>query len=217
MRNIPVFTTEYGVASLILKEIPYRKEAYVRLQSTLEPQKLLDECVSFCRMAGAEKIYAQGHEFLDQYPLHTAVWKMTRPVDGLPETEAMTMPVTEDTLEKWREIYNNAMADVPNAAFMDLQDAKAMLTKGDGYFVHKNGTLLGIGKASGDTVEAIVSVCPGAGQDVLIALTHALFCEDITLEVASENARAVRLYDRLGFVKSAELSRWYVVGDVVCV
>ena len=122
------------------------------------------------------------------------------------------MPVTEDTLEKWREIYNNAMADVPNAAFMDRQDAIAMLTKGDGYFVHKNGSLLGIGKASGGTVEAIVSLCPGAGQDVLLALTHVLFCEDITLEVSSENARAIRLYDRLGFIKTAELSRWYVVG-----
>ena len=39
MRNIPVFTTEFGVASLILKEIPYKGTAYVRLQSSLYPEK----------------------------------------------------------------------------------------------------------------------------------------------------------------------------------
>ena len=44
MRNIPVFTTEFGVASLILKEIPYTGIAYVRLQSSLFPEKLLEEC-----------------------------------------------------------------------------------------------------------------------------------------------------------------------------
>ena len=26
MRDFPIFTTDYGVASLILKEIPYKKE-----------------------------------------------------------------------------------------------------------------------------------------------------------------------------------------------
>ena len=31
MKDIPMFTTPYGAASLILKEIPYRKEAYIRV------------------------------------------------------------------------------------------------------------------------------------------------------------------------------------------
>ena len=36
MKDIPVFTTDFGVASLILKEIPYRGEAYIRIQD-LQP------------------------------------------------------------------------------------------------------------------------------------------------------------------------------------
>ena len=32
MRDFPIFTTEYGVSSLILKEIPYRNEAYIRIR-----------------------------------------------------------------------------------------------------------------------------------------------------------------------------------------
>jgi len=34
MRDIPVFTTQYGVASLVLKEIPYKKRAHITLQAT---------------------------------------------------------------------------------------------------------------------------------------------------------------------------------------
>ena len=127
MRDIPVFTTEYGVASLVLRQIPYRKEAYIRIQDTAFPKEFLEECETFCKMAGAEIILATGHDWLSRYPLHTAVWRMTRPTVGLPETDTMTMPVTEETLEKWREIYNNAMADVPNASYMDTKEAQQML------------------------------------------------------------------------------------------
>ena len=86
MRDIPVFTTNYGVASLTLREIPYKKIAYIRLQATQEPKELLHECVSFCRACGAERVYATGHEFLSAYPLHTEIWEMTCGADRMPET-----------------------------------------------------------------------------------------------------------------------------------
>ena len=211
MRDIPMFTTEYGVASLVLREIPYRQEAYIRIQDTAFPQEFLAECVSFCRMAGAEKVIATGHNYIAQYPLHTAVWCMTRPKEGLPETDALTMPVTEQTLGQWQNIYNTAMADVPNASYMASADSRRMLERGDGYFVHRDGQLLGIGIASGNTIHAIVAVMPGSGKDVLLALTHALSEDQITLEVASANIPAVKLYERLGFIKTAELSCWYLI------
>ncbi len=37
MRDIPVFSTENGVASLGLREIPYSAEAYITLQDTQAP------------------------------------------------------------------------------------------------------------------------------------------------------------------------------------
>ena len=33
--------------------------------------------------------------------------------------------------------------------------------------------------------------------------------ETMTLEVASTNEKAIALYERLGFVKTKELRRWY--------
>ena len=66
MKNIPMFTTENGVASLILQEIPYRREAYVHIRSTAAPEAFFRECVDFCKMAGAEKIYLTGHPLLEK-------------------------------------------------------------------------------------------------------------------------------------------------------
>jgi len=211
MRNIPVFSTENGVGSLTLKEIPNSGIAYIKIGASQEPAAFLQECTDFCKAVGAERIYASGHEFLEKYPFHTAVWRMSCQIDELPDTDAALFPVTEKTLECWRVRYNRAMKDVANASYMTAMDARQMLKRGDGYFVHREETLLGIGIASGETIEAVVSNQPGAGREVVLALAHALCGTQITLEVASVNERAVRLYERLGFIKNAEISRWYKI------
>ena len=71
MRDFPIFTTEYGVSSLTLKEIPYKKQAYIHIRQVQEGyfREHLEECVSFCRMCGAEAVFAAGHEALEGYPL----------------------------------------------------------------------------------------------------------------------------------------------------
>lgn len=211
MRDIPVFTTSAGVASLTLKEIPSKGTAYIRLQDSAEPKSLLKDCVEFCRAAGAERIYATGHSTLEIYPMHTAILQLSCMKDSLPQTDAAIFPVQDKTLEYWRQIYNKRMENVPNAATITIFDGQEMLKKGDGYFIHRKETLLGIGKASGDTVDAVISVIPGSGQDVLLALCNALPGERVTVEVASANAPALNLYKRLGFVQTAEISRWYKI------
>ncbi len=211
MKDIPFFTTEHGAASLVLREIPYRQLAYIKLLSSQEPRELLEECVGFCRACGAERIFAAGEDLPEGYPLHTAVVQMTRPRAGLEPTDACLFPVTEETAEKWRSLYNEKMAKVDNAAWMDSRDGKEMLAKGDGYFIHKDGQLLGIGRASAGTIDAVVSLVPGAGETVVKALSELLTEEVVTLQVASTNEKAIRLYERLGFVKTRELSRWYRV------
>lgn len=211
MKDIPVFTTQHGAASLFLREIPYRKRAHIKLQATQEPEKLLQECVSFCRACGAEWCDAAGHEYLEKYPLITALVSMTRDKASLPETDACLFPVTEKTVDFWLDIYNERMADVPNAAFMDSSDGRELLKAGDGYFVHRDGKLLGIGKASGDFIDTVISVVPGMGETVVLALAGALTGDTVRLTVASANTRAVGLYERMGFLPVRELSRWYRV------
>ena len=116
MRDMPFFTTEFGVASLTLAEIPYKQEAYIRLQSTKQPGELLQECIAFCRACGAERIYAAGDAVLQAYPLYTEIWRMHCSKAALEETDACLFPVQKETLELWRQHYNDRMRDVPNAA-----------------------------------------------------------------------------------------------------
>ena len=211
MKDIPVFNTENGVASLFLREIPYRKRAHIKLQSTHDPEALLRECVDFCRLCGAEWIDAAGHAYLEQYPFITAILAMQRPREGLAETDACLFPVTESSVQQWLDIYNERMADIPNAAYMDSADGKELLKTGDGYFVHREGKLLGIGKAAGDFIDTVISVVPGMGETVALALAGILTEDTVKLMVASENHRAVRLYERMGFVTTKELSRWHKI------
>ena len=213
MRDIPMFTSEFGVASLFLKEIPYRGRAHIKIQSSLDPEKLLEECIGFCRACGAEWIDAAGHEYLEKYPLITALWAMQCPRASIPDTDACLFPMTEATMQQWLDLCNERMADVPNAAYMDSKDGRQLLQKGSAYFVHRDGKLLGIGVASGDFIDTVIAVERGAGETVVRALASVLTEDTVRLWVASANEKAIRLYERMGFVKVKELSRWHRADD----
>lgn len=211
MRDFPVFTTENGVGSITLKEVPYKGIAYIKIQSSEQPEAFMEECVDFCKLTGAEKIYATGHEMLEKYPLHTAIWQMSTLRENLPETDAALFPVTEKSADRWRSIYNEKMRPISNSSTMTGADMKTLIQQGGGYFVHRKEELLGIGIARGDTVESVIATKPGAGREVMLALCGSLLSGRIVLEVASTNTRAIRLYENLGFIATGELSRWYDV------
>ena len=118
---------------------------------------------------------------------------------------------TELSLLKWQEIYNQKMAAVPNASYMDDTRARELLNEKSGYMIYRQDVLIGIGKASGNTIHAVASVLPGAGQDALCALAQKLQTQEAELLVATENKRAMALYQRLGFTISEEVSCWYKI------
>lgn len=215
MRDFPIFTTDYGVSSLVFREIPYKKQAYICIRDYENGffGEHLEECVNFCRMAGAEFIFATGTEELEGYPLYTAVMEMRGRAWVDPEKLACLFPVTEVTAGKWREIYNHAMAGVDNTATLEARDEKKLTETVGAYFVHRDGDLLGIGWLDDCKLLAVASVKPGAGETVMHTLMSLVEEDQMTLEVASTNIRAIRLYEKLGFLKTAEISRWYDVSD----
>lgn len=211
MKNIPIFDTENGVATLILREIPYTRKAYVRLQSVSDFEKMVEECRAFCRMCGADKIYATGNEGLEGYPYHTAMVEMRCCTDALPQTDACLFPVQEHTLEAFTRIYNEKMKAVPNSAWMDNEEGKRMLQIGDGYFVHRDGALIGIGRVEAGMIRVVAATVSGGGREVVAALAP-LAGETAAVEVATENRKAMALYESLGFSAVREISRWYEIG-----
>lgn len=211
MKDFPMFTTEFGVASLTLKEIPYRGEAYITICSALQPEELLEECISFCRVCGAGKIYARGHEILERYPLHSIVYEM-RGVACVEETKVENLwPVTEETVSRWRELMNRRMRGVDNAATLEKKEEREILERGGAYFVHHGGELLGAGWLTDNALLLLASEKPGAGERVCRTLLSLVPDEEVRLEVVSTNTRAIRLYEKLGFVRTAQLRRWYRV------
>ena len=211
MKDFPFFTTEFGVASLVLKEIPYREESYITLRD-VQPggeDALLKECVAFCRMAGAERIYAAGHDMLEAYPLHCSILEMQGTARVDPDKLCSLFPVTDATVKRWRELYNEKMRTVDNAATMTAFDEKTIVSSGGAYFVHDQGQLLGIGWLEDTKLLAVCGAVPGAGERVMHTLMSLAEDAEMNLEVASTNERAIRLYEKLGFVKTKELRRWY--------
>lgn len=211
MKDFPMFDTEFGIASLVLKEIPYRGIAYIILREVWDAEKLLAECASFCRMCGAEVICASGHETLEAYPLYTSVLEMRG--DAAADASALKslFPVTEATVTKWRNVYNEKMRRIDNAATMTAFDEKRILESGGAYFVHDNGELLGIGWLEDTELLAIAAAKPGAGRTVLNTLMSLIEGVQMKLEVASTNVQAIRLYEKMGFIPTKEISRWYKI------
>lgn len=211
MKDFPIFTTEFGVASLILHEIPYRGEAFILIQDTQQPEELLAECISFCRMCGAEKIYARGHEITQRYPLHCIVYEMrgTAKVDES-KVEAL-WPVTEETVGQWRELMNEKMRPVDNSGTLMKKNENDILSSGGAYFVHHEGQLLGGGWLVNNELLLLCAAKPGAGERVMYTLLSLIPGQNVKLDVVSTNTRAICLYEKMGFVRTAEHRRWYRV------
>lgn len=211
MKDFPVFTTQFGVASLVLREVPYRQEAYIHIQDTRQPEQLLGECVSFCRAVGAEKVYARGHAFLESFPLHCVIYEMRAQLPLDEKKVEHLWPVTRETIGQWRRLINARMANVDNAGTLESRGEQEILDSGGAYFVHHDGQLLGAGWVAGDEILLVVSAQPGAGERVMHTLMSLIPGQTVKLDVVSTNDRAIRLYEKMGFVKTQEKRRWYQV------
>ena len=102
MRNIPVFTGEFGAATLILQEIPGRGEAYCVVQ-WVQPGKtweFLAECARFCRMAGARRVLASHLPEPPAAPPQVRLLRMACLRSGVPETDAALWPLLPENGEE---------------------------------------------------------------------------------------------------------------------
>ena len=213
MKDFPVFTTDWGVSSLILREIPYREEAYIHIQD-VQPEGFeehLKECVSFCRMAGAERVYATGTQLLQAYPEYMSVYEMRGTAWVDPEKLQNLFPVTDTTVSRWRSLMNERLRPVDNAATLTAFDEKKIVQSGGAYYIHQNGELLGLGWMEDTKLLLVAAVKPGAGETVMHSLMSLVEGADMTIEVASTNDRAIRLYEKLGFMKTREVVKWYKI------
>lgn len=211
MKNIPLFTTNSGIASLILEQIAFNQTAYVRIQSSDDPAGFIRECIDFCRAVGAVRIFAAGDMIPNEYVFSGSVVRMSRDRSGLQSSTASLVSVTRENIDNFRQIYNQRMYSIPNASSLSILKAQQLISDASGYFVYQCGELIGIGIAKGEWVHAVVSMKRGMGETVMLALNSILHGEKIHVELIDSNLPAKSLYDRMGFLTYETVSRWYQI------
>lgn len=214
MKDIPIFTTPAGTATLILREIPYKKTAYVLVRSVLPGgmRETLAACGGFCRQAGAEQVFASAGEPLDLPPAYDML-ELSRPRAGLPmpDPPVPLVPVGRDNVSDYQAAYNRLFTALPGAATCHGAEFSRLLTPGIAYLAMPDGRLAGIGEIDGCELRT-VGVLPeyrGLGRRLTLTLLHRLSGPDLFLRVSSANERALRLYEGLGFERRGVLTRWY--------
>ena len=200
MRDIPLFTVTDGMATLILHEIPFRKEAFIWIRTVFGSiEGLVRECTGFCKAAGAEKVYFSGDMDLSTFPIHARLIYRSVSKASLPTTEAIALPAQNMAL--WLENYRQAFLSVPVA--QSTPSTEGCLD------VYLNRELIGIGQIQGGMLLSIAALEKGTGKDCLCALAVHGLGNRLRLVCAEENIPAMKLYDRLGFSTEEVKEIWY--------
>lgn len=213
MKDIPIFTAAAGIATLVLREVPDWGKAYILPRGVFtNAADLAAECAAFCRAAGAKQVYIRLTEPAEGCNFACEVWELARSGADLPEpTRSLTLtPVRPDNTEAYRSLYNRRYRDVSLAAHCAAADPESIR---GAWLYEEAGEVLGLGQIVDGELRAIASDRPGLGYDLALALLRTCPAEVYTLKAASDNAPALRLYERLGFEKRAVLGKWYRVSD----
>ena len=215
MKNIPMFTSAYGLATLILKEIPWNGHAYILIRSVWNGQiaELLEECRGFCRAVGAEEICASWET--ETLPAVHAfdMLEMTCPKAELPMPQRTVEleQVTPETAEDYLRIYNQCFRQVPAAASYDKKSLQPLYGEELAWLARVDGSFAAVAEISREGLEG-VAVLPefrGLGYDLLCTVLPMVPSLQVKLKVASTNSQAIRLYERLGFAETGVQRRWY--------
>ena len=105
---------------------------------------------------------------------------------------------------------NEKMRPVDNSGTLEKKN-EADILRGGAYFVHHEGELLGAGWLVGNELLLVCAAKPGAGERVCHTLFSLIPGQEVKLDVVSTNIRAIRLYEKLGFIRTSELRQWHRV------
>lgn len=214
MNNIPVFLSQGGTATLILREIPFSGRAYILLRTVEKPDLLIRECLDFCRGCGAAACFFTGSEFLVRYPHAYDILRLSLDCSDLPPGPLCPLvPVGPGNDSLYLSVYNRCFAHVSGAAAYDQKQLQRIYRERQQAFLAFEGqTAWGIGEIHGNVLAAIGLLPEYRGRGEILARSLLSRCPGpaVTLTVASDNQRALGLYEKLGFHVAGLESRWYL-------
>lgn len=219
MNNIPVYLSQGGTATLILREIPHKQTAYIILRSFL-PQMLplmIQDCVSFCKNCGAERCLLSTADPKVSLTLPKAyeIFYMRAQKDLLPPciTPVCLAPMAPENESIYQRIYNRCFRDVSHALTYEQEQLERIYREGQQAFVAltPDGCPCGMGELHGNELAAVGLLPEFRGQGKALTLSLLAQCPgpELTLTVVSDNERAIGLYEALGFTITGTESVWY--------
>ena len=216
MNNIPLFLGQSGTATLILREIPVSGRAYILLR-TVQPGclcQLLAECRDFCVQWGAKRCFAAREGTSLPLPHAYDILKMTARKELLPSPPGIELiPLCPDNEKDYGRIYNRCFLHVSHAGSYDRKQLQRIYAQEQQAFLapEPDGSFYGIGELHGNELAA-VGVLPehrGKGTALTLELLSRCPGPELSLTVASDNEKALRLYRKLGFSVSETESSWF--------
>lgn len=218
MNNIPVFLSQGGTATLILREIPHKAVAYILLQTVIPENldRMVAECADFCRQCGAAVCAVSCRDkdiSLGPEPDY-AIYQMTAAKKDLPAPAGIftLTPMDQENAEAYCTVYNRCFQQVTNAVTYDRSHLQRIVREQQQAFLAmRDGVLQGMGELHGNELAA-VGLLPeyrGRGRELVLALLEKCPGPELSLTVASDNRRALALYESLGFQIAGVESQWY--------
>lgn len=216
MNNIPVFMSQGGTATLVLREIPHKQTAYILLLTVENLPLLVSECTAFCRECGAETCVVSARDpevSLGPDPDY-CIYRMQVEKAALPPAgDRFTLiPLAPENEDLYISLYNRCFRAVTNAVTYDRTHIQRIRREAQQAFLAQiDGVPCGMGELHENELAA-VGLLPeyrGMGRDLVLSLLHRCPGPELTLTVASDNSRAMALYKRLGFTVSGVESKWY--------
>lgn len=219
MNNIPVYVSPGGTATLILREIPHKKTAYILLRTTLAGKlpELTEDCVRVCREFGAEHCYLSAEDPSITPPLPHAydILRLRVQKDTLPPPVCPMglVPMSPANDSIYQRIYNRCFREVSHTLTYEKDQLERIYREGHQAFLAMapEGIPCGMGELHGNELAA-VALLPeyrGRGRDLTLSLLARCPGPELTVTVVSDNERALNLYDALGFTVTGKESAWY--------
>lgn len=173
MKDIPVFSCPDGIATLILREVPFRGEGYILVRGvfgTLEG--LLAECAGFCRAAGAERLFAAGEADFSGYPAAIRILGRSAPrASLLPHRRRCALfPSRKKRQRTGRGNTMRASGAVPAAESCSPAEERALAAGGEALWIWDGAERIGLGRVRGSELLAVAALQPGAGERCVRAL-----------------------------------------------